>query len=88
MLGSLLLVSFLVWSFAAGGTSATRDDVDRLRGRDLQLPVAGVRPAELRDSFAESRGGHTHEAIDTQVTRCIDWPAVAELVSARVLCSA
>jgi peptidoglycan LD-endopeptidase LytH len=69
VLGSLLLASFLAWSFAAGGASATRDDVDRLRGRGLQLPVAGVRPAELRDSFTESRRGHTHEAIDIAAKR-------------------
>lgn len=28
------------------------------------MPIAGLRSSELRDSFAEERGGRRHEAID------------------------
>ncbi|MGH9442185.1 MAG: M23 family metallopeptidase [Thermoanaerobaculia bacterium] len=35
----------------------------------ISLPLAGLRPSELRDSFSESRGGHRHEAIDILAPR-------------------
>ncbi len=35
----------------------------------LLLPVEGVRPAELRNTFAEGRPGHRHEAIDIMAPR-------------------
>jgi murein DD-endopeptidase MepM/ murein hydrolase activator NlpD len=28
------------------------------------MPIAGLKPSDLRDSFAEIHGGHRHEAID------------------------
>lgn len=37
--------------------------------RSLIIPVQGVRAADLRDSFAETRGGHRHEAIDIMAPR-------------------
>lgn len=33
-------------------------------GDQLTIPVVGVKPGELTDSFAEARGGRRHEAID------------------------
>ena len=30
----------------------------------IAMPIAGLRPSDLRDSFAEIHGGHRHEAID------------------------
>lgn len=33
-------------------------------GAALAIPVAGVQPGELIDSFADTRGGRRHEAID------------------------
>lgn len=30
----------------------------------IEMPIAGLRPSDLRDSFAEIHGGHRHEAID------------------------
>jgi murein DD-endopeptidase MepM/ murein hydrolase activator NlpD len=30
----------------------------------IAMPIAGLKPADLRDSFAEIHGGHRHEAID------------------------
>lgn len=33
-------------------------------GAGLAIPVVGVKPGELTDSFADMRGGRRHEAID------------------------
>jgi len=30
----------------------------------IGMPIAGLRPSDLKDSFAEMHGGHRHEAID------------------------
>jgi len=30
----------------------------------IAMPIAGLRPSDLKDSFAEIHGGHRHEAID------------------------
>jgi murein DD-endopeptidase MepM/ murein hydrolase activator NlpD len=37
--------------------------------RRLAIPVEGVRAAELRDTFADGRPGHRHEAIDIAAAR-------------------
>lgn len=44
---------------------------DASRGAGLLLPVQGVRPAQLHDTFAEGRGGGTraHEALDIMAPR-------------------
>jgi murein DD-endopeptidase MepM/ murein hydrolase activator NlpD len=39
-------------------------DLETLWARSLAVPVLGLAADELRDSFAESRRDHTHEAID------------------------
>jgi murein DD-endopeptidase MepM/ murein hydrolase activator NlpD len=44
-------------------------DLDELRGRRLAVPVAGIDRKTLRDSFAEGRTGHVHEAIDILAPR-------------------
>ena len=44
-------------------------DLDALRSRRLVLPVEGLDRGTLRDSFAESRTGHVHEAIDILAPR-------------------
>src|SRR5919198_4124033 len=45
-------------------------DVEYLRGRHLELPVAGVRPEQLSDSFDERRdGARRHHAIDILAAR-------------------
>jgi len=51
------------------GGEALRADVERLRARALRFPVAGAAPSALRDSFAESRVGHVHEAADILAPR-------------------
>jgi murein DD-endopeptidase MepM/ murein hydrolase activator NlpD len=44
-------------------------DFDRLRARQLLLPVQGFNLGQLRDNFAEKRGARVHEAIDMMASR-------------------
>jgi len=44
-------------------------DLDELRRRRLELPVRGIERKTLRDTFAEGRTGHVHEAIDILAAR-------------------
>lgn len=51
------------------GTSAA-EDIEYVRTRHLQLPVAGVHPEQLADSFDEVRdGSRRHRAIDILAPR-------------------
>ena len=47
----------------AGVAEATPPPVPPSRP-GLAMPIAGLRPSDLRDSFEEIHGGHRHEAID------------------------
>jgi peptidoglycan LD-endopeptidase LytH len=44
-------------------------DLEQLRSRSLGIPVEGLKAAELRDTFADSRGTHAHEALDILAPR-------------------
>lgn len=44
-------------------------DLERLRSRPLGLPVEGLKAADLRDNFMESRGTRVHEALDILAPR-------------------
>ncbi len=44
----------------------------------LGMPVQGIRRSDLRDSYAEARGGHRHEAIDILAPRGTPVLAVAD----------
>jgi murein DD-endopeptidase MepM/ murein hydrolase activator NlpD len=46
-----------------------KTDLDRLRARALLIPVRGMDPRSVRDSFADNRGGRHHEAIDLLAPR-------------------
>lgn len=46
-----------------------RSDVAELAMRDLLIPVDGVRPEQLRDSFRAARSAGAHEAIDIMAPR-------------------
>ena len=49
----------------AAAAAPTSDDVARLRGRGLAVPVLGIYPDQLRDSFNERRSGaRVHRAVD------------------------
>lgn len=49
---------------ARGAAVVGSGDVAALRSRQLVVPVAGVRPANLVGSFSDARGERTHEALD------------------------
>lgn len=51
---------------AAAQTAA---DLALLLERSLAVPVEGVSPADLHDTFSEGRPGHRHEAIDIAAPR-------------------
>jgi murein DD-endopeptidase MepM/ murein hydrolase activator NlpD len=51
------------------GSVAMESAVETLLRRDLDIPVEGVAPAALRDSFSDARGGRSHEAIDIMAPR-------------------
>ncbi|HEX6252296.1 MAG TPA: M23 family metallopeptidase [Gemmatimonadaceae bacterium] len=48
--------------------AATATELSELAAR-LIIPVAGVEPGELRDTYAESRGSRPHDAIDIPAPR-------------------
>jgi murein DD-endopeptidase MepM/ murein hydrolase activator NlpD len=54
---------------AITGSVAHSNSVDLLRDRDLDIPVEGVDEEDLRDTFADARGGHAHEALDIMAPR-------------------
>jgi murein DD-endopeptidase MepM/ murein hydrolase activator NlpD len=53
----------------APGVVVRDDDVVRLRDRRLLLPVSGVDAKGLRDTFADARSGHRHDAMDIPAPR-------------------
>lgn len=63
-------------------------DLDRLRGRRLLLPVQGFDRRQLRDDFAEQRGGRVHEAIDLPAPRGTPVLAVDDGVVQKLFTSA
>ncbi len=63
-------------------------DLDRLRDRHLLLPVEGYDLRQLRDNFAEKRGGRVHEAIDMAARRGTPVLAVDDGVVQKLFTSA
>lgn len=53
----------------AGLPAAGDQDLGVLRARALVVPVAGSGAEDLRDSFAEPRGGRVHAALDILAAR-------------------
>src|SRR5262245_5175040 len=51
------------------GSAANADAVETLRERKLNIPVDGVGRDDLRDTFADARGGRAHEALDIMSPR-------------------
>jgi peptidoglycan LD-endopeptidase LytH len=60
------------------GTAATPRDRDAALPGPLRVPVAGVVPGELRDTFDQRRGDGRHEAIDIAAPRGTPVEAVAD----------
>ena len=63
-------------------------DLDGLRARQLRLPVQGYDLRQLRDTFAEKRGGRVHEAIDLLAPRGTPVLAVDDGVVKKLFTSA
>ena len=63
-------------------------DLDRLRARQLLLPVQGYDLHQLRDNFAEKRGARVHEAIDMAAARGTPVLAVDDGVVKKLFTSA
>jgi murein DD-endopeptidase MepM/ murein hydrolase activator NlpD len=63
---------------AATATIGEEAAVDALQTKNLLLPVDGVNRTDLRQSFAESRNGRAHEAIDILAPRDTPVRAVAD----------
>lgn len=63
-------------------------DFDRLRARQLVLPVQGYELAQLRDNFAEKRGMRVHEAIDIAASRGTPVVAVDDGIVKKLFTSA
>jgi murein DD-endopeptidase MepM/ murein hydrolase activator NlpD len=53
----------------APSTPAETVSVEALSARDLKIPVDGVDREDLRDTFTESRGSRSHEALDILAPR-------------------
>ncbi|HWK11672.1 MAG TPA: M23 family metallopeptidase [Vicinamibacterales bacterium] len=54
---------------SASATPTISDAERELAGRDLTIPVQGVKANQLVSSFTESRAGHEHAAIDILAPR-------------------
>ena len=63
-------------------------DLEQLKGRALAMPVEGMDPRGVRDSFAEGRSGHEHEAFDILAPRGTRVLAVDDGVVAKLFSSA
>ena len=68
------------WAVLVGATGSSLaleakpgDELDR-----LLIPVEGVAPADLHDTFTSDRAGHRHEAIDIPAARGTRVRAVAD----------
>jgi len=53
----------------------------------LQMPIAGVDPKKLHDTFEEGRVGHTHEALDIAAPRGTPVVAVGDGAIAKLFTS-
>jgi murein DD-endopeptidase MepM/ murein hydrolase activator NlpD len=60
---------------------------EALANRDLLIPVEGVQPDQLVRSFADSRGGRQHEAIDILAPRNTPVKAIEDGTIARLFFS-
>jgi peptidoglycan LD-endopeptidase LytH len=64
-------------------------EIELLKRRDLEMPVEGIKPSELRDTFADSRAlGRPHEAIDIMAPKGREVHAVEDGTVAKLFRSA
>lgn len=68
--GAVSLAALLAAALPMPGTTpAPADGAALLAQRPLVIPVAGVRPEALVDTYEQGRVGHRHEAIDIGAPR-------------------
>jgi murein DD-endopeptidase MepM/ murein hydrolase activator NlpD len=66
-------------SAAPSKSGAPTNDALPIRSRDLIIPVEGIRPEQLSDTYNERRGGtRAHEALDIMAPRGTPVRAVAD----------
>jgi peptidoglycan LD-endopeptidase LytH len=63
------LAAALAIALPLPGIAPPSDGAALLAQRPLVIPVAGVRPEALMDTFEQGRPGHRHEAIDIAAPR-------------------
>jgi murein DD-endopeptidase MepM/ murein hydrolase activator NlpD len=64
------------------------DEIEALKRRRLEMPVEGVKPSQLHDTFTDSRAlGRTHEAIDIMASRGTPVHAVEDGTIAKLFTS-
>jgi murein DD-endopeptidase MepM/ murein hydrolase activator NlpD len=71
-----------------GSAHVAVSDLERLRAKQLLLPVAGIEASELRDNYSERRGDRAHEALDILAARGTPVLAVDDGRIARLFTSA
>jgi murein DD-endopeptidase MepM/ murein hydrolase activator NlpD len=95
-IGGCLIIS-LLGAGAANAAAQTADKasgsshpmIDELKGKGLQIPVAGVTPDQLKDSFLQRRGEkRVHYAVDIPAPRgtpvlSTDWGRVLKLLTSK-----
>ena len=70
VIGSISLAAVLAYALPMPGVAApAADGAALLAQRPLVIPVAGIRPEALVDTFEQGRPGHRHEAIDIAAPR-------------------
>lgn len=70
------------------GIAGHEQAVSQLHNRHLDIPVDGVKPTDLRDTFFEGRFGRAHEAIDIMAPRSTPVHAVEDGTIAKLFTSA
>jgi len=65
----VLAAAMLVAAGAQGAIAASVTNAGPAFDRPLRMPVDGVAPAALRDTFDATRGAGTHEALDIAAPR-------------------
>ena len=73
---------------ATSGVVPQGTEIEQLRGRGLEIPVEGIKPSELHDTFSDSRAlGRPHEAIDIMAPKGTPVKAVEDGTVAKLFTS-
>jgi peptidoglycan LD-endopeptidase LytH len=68
----------LLASLLLGAACLAATELDDLRSRNLVVPVDGIAPSALVDTYAQARGEKVHEALDIPALRGTPVRAVQE----------